>query len=178
MATKLEEYAEIEALVRKTAEETARKVYAEEATKYGVAKTPLHRHNGADSPTIGDGSINNFSALPAVNGKATVPLTSGSSGVASTDALGDQIINNPAQSTNPAGNAEKNAPNIFVMPIPIIYGFGNPGDPDFEFHGGKADIGTMIIFVNPTNAVQLFVRVDRDGFTEGWWGVTLTDTEA
>jgi hypothetical protein len=178
MATKLEQYQELQAFVRKDAEEAARKVYAEMSTKFGVASVPLHRHNGADSPILGNSSIRNFSPLPAVAGTATVPLTDASSGVASPSALGAQIINNPAQSTNVAANVDKNAPNIYVMPIPIIYGFGNPGDANYDFHGGNAPIGSMVLFINPTNAVQLFIRADRDGFTEGWWGVTLTDTEA
>lgn len=121
MATKLEQYAEIEALVKKTAEDTARQVYNEMATKYGVAKTPLHRHNGADSPTIGDGSITNFIQLPATqntpaygNGAAST----GTPGVANETLLGQQVIDNPAQAGfgNPA--------NVWVMPIPIIHGFG------------------------------------------------------
>lgn len=121
MATKLEQYAEIEAIVKKTAEDAARKIYAEEATKYGVAKTPLHRHNGADSPTIGDGSINNFIQLPAT---ANTPAygnqaaSTGTPGVANLALLGGQVINNPAD----AGFA--NPANVWVMPIPVIQGYG------------------------------------------------------
>lgn len=121
MATKLEQYAEIEALVKKTAEDTARRVYAEEATKYGVAKTPLHRHNGADSPTIGDGSINNFLALPATESTPAYgnqAASTGTPGVANVTLLGGQVINNPAD----AGFA--NPANVWVMPIPIIQGYG------------------------------------------------------
>ena len=38
--------------MRKIAQEEAEKTYKLNATKYGVAKVPLHRHNGADSPRI------------------------------------------------------------------------------------------------------------------------------
>lgn len=128
MATKLEQYAEIEALVKKTAEDTARKVYAEEATKYGVAKTPLHRHNGADSPTIGNGSINNFYALPATpvaplqtngiqngGGDPQVPVP----GVLWPELLGLQTVDNPADA-----QSQSDPSNVWVMPIPSIQGFG------------------------------------------------------
>lgn len=39
-------------MVQKEATDIARKVYAEEAAKYGVAKVPNHTHNGYDSPRV------------------------------------------------------------------------------------------------------------------------------
>lgn len=97
-------------------------LYDTEATRYGVASVPLHKHNGADAPTIGDGSINNFAALPANNPAA--PQSEGVTsqvpvpGVASLASLGLQVIDNPAESGfgNPA--------NVWVMPLPIVHGFG------------------------------------------------------
>jgi len=50
--TRLQLYEQIQAMVKKDAADVARQVYEEEAAKYGVAKVPLHRHNGYDSPKI------------------------------------------------------------------------------------------------------------------------------
>lgn len=50
-------YQEIQKLVQKDAEDAARRVYQKEATKFGVAKVPLHYHNNVDSPNIPESSI-------------------------------------------------------------------------------------------------------------------------
>jgi hypothetical protein len=50
--TKLEAYQDIQAMVQKEVETMFPKLYAEQATKYGVAKVPLHTHNGLDAPFI------------------------------------------------------------------------------------------------------------------------------
>lgn len=55
--SKLEKYSDIQALVQKEIQAQFPKLYAQEATKYGVAKTPLHRHNGLDSPRIKEWDI-------------------------------------------------------------------------------------------------------------------------
>lgn len=164
--SKLEQYEKIQALVQKEIKTMFADLYRQEATKYGVASVPLHRHNGSDSPIIGDASITNFQPLPA--GDSTPP--DGGPGVANPGLLDGQVIYNTetAQLNSPA--------TAFVMPLHIIHGFGMGAES--TFHGGNAPLGSAILFVNPDNAVQLFFRVDRDGFTDKWWGVTLTDTES
>lgn len=119
--TKLEKYADIQAMVQQEIRTMFSQLYSQEATKYGVAKVPLHRHNGADAPTIGDGSINNFVQLPATESTPAYgngASSSGTPGVANETLLGEQVIDNPAEAGfgNPA--------NVWVMPIPIIHGFG------------------------------------------------------
>lgn len=57
MATKLEQYAEIQGLVRKEIETMFPQLYSQQATKYGVAKVPLHVHNGFDAPQIKQSNI-------------------------------------------------------------------------------------------------------------------------
>jgi hypothetical protein len=56
--TKLAIYQQIQAMVIKDATDAARKVYAEEAAKYGVAKVPLHTHNGLDSNKVNAWDLN------------------------------------------------------------------------------------------------------------------------
>lgn len=52
--TKLQQYADIQALVQKDARDVAKKVYKEESdkSKYKVPQVPYHTHNGSDSPSI------------------------------------------------------------------------------------------------------------------------------
>jgi len=57
--TKLQQYEEFQAMVRKDIESMFPALYQKEATKYGVAKVPLHEHNGLDSPKIPAGNIVN-----------------------------------------------------------------------------------------------------------------------
>lgn len=53
----LNEYSKIQALIEKDARRIAEQVYNENAKKYGVAKVPLHRHNGFDSPQISQENV-------------------------------------------------------------------------------------------------------------------------
>lgn len=239
MATKLEQYEEIQPLIQKEIASEFEKLYKQYATKYGVSSTPLHRHNNIDSPAIGDASITNFVQLPAT---AVTPAygpgaaSTGTPGVANEELLGLQVIDNPAE----AGFG--NPSNVWVMPIPIIHGFGTTTNITFTsgrsagatsgtltgawggasgsyavrfssgeiryvslsngstgaswspgltfastagvvvvanaaFKGGEAPLGSMVMFVNPSNlSQQLWVRADVDGYTERWWGVDLPNT--
>lgn len=163
--TKLEVWQEMQPFVQKEIQSQFETLYKEFATKYGVASVPLHRHNGADSPVIGNASISNFDALPATPG-----------GVANLDTLALQVLD--GNYVDASGNQNKNPPTSYVMPISFISGFGNPGDPNAAFHGGNAPIGTMIAFTNSAElAMQLFVRLDVDGYTNQWWGVSLPLSE-
>lgn len=60
--TKLQIYEQIQAMVIKDATDAARRVYAEEASKYGVAKVPLHTHNGLDSDKVNAWDLNHSQA--------------------------------------------------------------------------------------------------------------------
>lgn len=52
MATKLQKYAEIQAMVQKEIQSEFPKLYQQYATKFGVADVPLHTHNGLDSQRL------------------------------------------------------------------------------------------------------------------------------
>jgi len=52
MNTRMEKYAEIQAMVQKEARDIATQVYKQMGTQYGVSKVPLHYHNGIDSPQL------------------------------------------------------------------------------------------------------------------------------
>lgn len=64
METPLQKYAEIQAMVQKDARDIAEKVYAEKGTSYGVAKVPLHYHNGIDSPTLIQPAVSYIGFVP------------------------------------------------------------------------------------------------------------------
>lgn len=51
-SSKLQQYAQIQALVQKEIDTQFPKLYKQYADKYGVASVPLHTHNGLDSPKI------------------------------------------------------------------------------------------------------------------------------
>jgi len=72
MATKLEQYADIQALVRKEIETMFPQLYSQQATKYGVAKVPLHVHNGFDAPQI---KASDVIASQAASGSITMSTT-------------------------------------------------------------------------------------------------------
>lgn len=55
--TPLEKYQEIQAMVQKDARDQATKVYKELGTRTGVARVPLHIHNGVDTPRIPQDSV-------------------------------------------------------------------------------------------------------------------------
>ena len=55
--TKMERYQEMQAMVQKEIEKMFPKLYSQEATKYGVAATPFHQHNGLDSPQISQDNV-------------------------------------------------------------------------------------------------------------------------
>lgn len=67
--TKLQEYAKLQALVQKEARAIAEQVYDEKAAKYGVAKVPLHRHNGFDSPQV---RIQDIAGIVGTSGRITM----------------------------------------------------------------------------------------------------------
>lgn len=49
--------AQIQQLVTQQATKIAQQVYTQHATKYGVSVTPLHTHNGSDSPRVKQSDI-------------------------------------------------------------------------------------------------------------------------
>ncbi len=52
-------------LIEERARAIAEEVYSANNVKYGVANTPLHMHNGIDSPRIPPTSIVGYETLPA-----------------------------------------------------------------------------------------------------------------
>lgn len=67
--TKLQQMKDLEPLMRKIAQEEAEKTYKTNATKYGVAKVPLHKHNGLDSPQISQSNI-----VPTLRASGSIKL--------------------------------------------------------------------------------------------------------
>lgn len=177
MATALNNVSELIPLIEQIAEEKARKIVKEilDKQQFDVPKVPDHHHNGNDSNMLSGESITNFAVYPSTTVKVG---TSGEAGVLSPTTLNAQTVVIP-----PNGQVSSaNTGNKYIVqgvPIPIIYGFGTPGvDPNADFHGGAASLGSAILFINPSNKAQIFFRADRDGFTEGWWGVDLIEVEA
>ncbi len=107
MSTKLERYQEIQDFVKKDAQDEARQVYNELGSQFDVNKTPIHVHNGIDSPRIPPASLQIVQFLPANSG-----------GVLSPAILGGQVVDNPAEAGfgNPA--------TVPIVAAPVIYGFG------------------------------------------------------
>lgn len=158
MATRLEQYEEIQSLVKKDIESMFESLYKQYATKYGVSSTPLHYHNGSDAPNLPAQSLVPFVPLPATAG-----------GIANQDVLNGQVMNDTTQASNPQLAGTKNAPTIYVDPLPIVYSSGSQ-----TFNGGEAPIGTAIIHTNPTEAgTTLWLRVNSvPGFTGGTFTTT------
>jgi len=162
--TKLEQYAEMQALVQKEIETQFPKLYQQYATKYGVASVPLHTHNGVDSPTIGNESVFNFTRLPASESTPQyIPAGATGPGVASLSQLAGQVIDNPV------GSALGNPSTVFVMPLPIVWGQGV--GVQSQFNGGNAPEGSTLVFHNSeTRALnQFWWRADGK-----WYGVIAT----
>ncbi len=105
--SKLERYAEIQAMVQKEARDIAVQVYQEMGTQYAVPVVPFHVHNGIDASTIPGESLDIVEVLP-----------SNMHGVLSQIVLGNQTVDNPAAEGfgDPATSP--------VVPIPVIYGYG------------------------------------------------------
>lgn len=145
--SKLEKYAEIQALVQKEARVIATQVYKELGAQYAVPKVPVHIHNGIDAPKIPGSSVQTFIAIPGTG-----------DGVFSESSLQAQFVNTQ-------DGIFPNPGNVYVPQVPIIYGFGVGTNSAFNY--GSAENGTMIIF-NNLGTTQLWVMVD-----ETWRGVDL-----
>lgn len=59
----------LQAMIQQEARKIAEQVYKEQATKYGVSSTPLHRHNGYDSPRI-----NSWDLVPSQSASGNVTM--------------------------------------------------------------------------------------------------------
>ncbi len=150
MATPLEQYQQIQAMVQKEAREIATSVYKELGSQYGVPSVPVHDHDGVDSLQI-----------PTENIPAFLPLPSTTGGVISSAMLNTQTLNNAVTS------GQNNPANAFTFPLNIIYGYGV--GVFSAFNGGDAPEGSVILFANgTTNGAQIFVRIQG-----GWRGVDL-----
>lgn len=88
--------------------------------QYGVNRTPVHTHNGIDSPKIFPTAVGNFFALNGL---------SGSDGVISPDNIGNS-----------------QPPFPIVYPTPLITGYGVLNFA--QFNGGNAPQGTTVLFFN------------------------------
>lgn len=146
MAPKANRYADMQAFVQKEIQTQFETLYKQYATKYGVASVPLHRHNGADSPTLSPSSIDSYLPLPGTSG-----------GVASPDVLTDgQVVNDTNQANNSQLAATVTSQTIYVDPFPILYDTESDG-----FQGGEAPIGTSLIVASPSEeGVTLWLRVN------------------
>ena len=85
--SKMEKYAEIQAMVQKEARDIAEQVYKENANRYGVAKVPLHYHNGIDSPFLINPAVTYIGFIPYDGGEYTVQTTGSISGGATSATL-------------------------------------------------------------------------------------------
>lgn len=130
--TKLEKYAEIQAMVKKEARDIAMQVYSEMATQYGVAVVPTHSHNNVDSNQLFPSSIKDFNSLPATTGSVLSPGK----------LLSSFLANNPQV--------------VYNYPLPVITGTG--ADP---FNGGDAPDGTTLIFDIPGGTTRIWVRANN-----------------
>lgn len=154
--TKLEQYSQIQAMVQKEARAIAEQVYKENATKYGVAKVPLHRHNGVDSPKISPINLDGF-----------LPINGIGSGITTQESGVFAIAQAEDDSFNVGGGVTYSPPVTYVAPVPIIYGHGvGTGS---QFSGGDTNVGSMLYFRNGETVNQLWVYCD-DG---KWRGVNL-----
>lgn len=154
--TKLQQYEAIQPFVQKEIADMFEQQYKQYATKYGVASVPLHRHNGADAPTIGDESITNFGPLPSTEG-----------GVANLLVLGGQLFNNEVDiATGRSLNGNGSPPKVFVMTVPVVYGYGVGSGS--AFNGGDAPEGTVLLFSNGDGINQILWRA---GTT--WRGINV-----
>lgn len=118
MATKLEQFAELQPFIQKEIESQFEALYKQYATKYGVASVPLHKHNGLDAPIIPPESFEMVSFLPAGNQSDVNVVQNTGPGVANESVLGNQIIDNPV------GVGRGNPSKVPTVPLPIIYGQG------------------------------------------------------
>lgn len=150
MESNSEKYQDLQPFVQQEIKTMFNTLYQQEATKYGVSSTPLHRHNGADSPTLPAASLDPFLPLPATKG-----------GIANPTVLNGEKINDTNQANNPQLAGSTNSATIYVDPLPLIYGTGTQG-----FNGGSAPYGTIVIFANPLgdtatgSGVELWVRAN------------------
>lgn len=151
--TKSEKYAEMQAFVQKEIESQFERLYKKFATKYGVADTPLHIHNGIDAPTIPNSNLRDFITLPASGNGVLSPTNL--AGYTYTVSNGGGNKQNPAQ--------------IKIPEIPIIYGAGGGGASGFL--GGDAPEGAMIFFNNGKTISGLWVRSGGN-----WFGIGQDST--
>lgn len=148
--TKLEQYAEIQAMVQKEARDIAEQVYQEKAAQFGVPKVAVHIHNGVDSPMI-----------PGSNIVEVKPLNGIPEGVLNAANLNSQTYTF-------LGNI--NYPVVPAFPLVEIQGYGVGVHSAFE--GGDAPLGTMVLFTNGNTLSKLCIRSDAS--TTGWFGATLS----
>lgn len=147
--TKMEKFAEIEALIEQKARQIAEQVYQEKATQFGVATVPIHTHNNVDSPQLEGTAVKTFQTLSAAPG-----------GVISTAILGTQEYSYFGQ----AYNAPSPIP-VLSSPLLIIQGIVGGAD---SFTGGDAPEGTIILFYTFGTFYQLWARINGE-----WHGVEL-----
>lgn len=152
MVTNLQKYAEIQAMVQKDARDIAEQVYKQNAAQFGVAKVPLHYHNGSDAPIIPPLSVRGFKNLPAISGGILDPAT-----------LGGRI---PYWIQPETSITQR--PEIPVFPLPVISGdIGGESLPFTEAAAGDAPDGTLLIYKEAA-AWQLWIRLFGS-----WHGVDL-----
>jgi hypothetical protein len=132
MATKLEQYAELQPFIQKDIRDLATQIYEEMAQKqkFNVSQVPLHRHNGKDAPYI-----------PALNVEGFVPLPSSQNGVVNQNLLQGQIATQGDSTLTFSLRTTSNQQVFPIYPIVIISGGGSstvleltggvsPGDVD------------------------------------------------
>ncbi len=149
--TKLQQYSEIQEMVRKESRDIAMQVYEEMASKYDVVNVPFHNHNNINSPI-----------LPATSVEGFVPLPANTGGVLSSGLLQQR----QAYFYQKNEGLQSVVSSIPIYPLPIISGDITP--ENFQFAGGDAPDGTLLIYKEAA-AWQLWIRLFGV-----WKGVNLT----
>lgn len=155
-------------MVSEQMEQQIRKIVKDEIEKNSRSGAPIiapHTHNGKDNLRVTLPNIVGADTLPSGNAKFATPFLPNDYGFASQEVLGPYqiIMNNYVNQTGvPLTNTSTNL--SATVPIPVIF-----SDDDFTFHGGNAQIGTMVMFQKSNlSSNQLWVM----GY-DGWWGVNL-----
>lgn len=160
--SKMEKYADIQALVKKEIETQFPKLYDQYAGKYAKAQTPLHRHNGSDSPVLQPTAVNGFNPLPGVE-----------SGILASENItgGRQYYFNAGDfATSAILPANFNGGTPVVPAFPLVIISGDVGEEELPFLGGNAPEGTAIVYKLGSSA-QLWVMIFGV-----WYGVNLSVT--
>lgn len=136
----------------------ATEVYQQLGSRFGVNQTPIHTHNGVDSPTLAPAALDPFQALRTTPGAIFAPSN-----------IAGQNVSNPITGTLSFSTVPT---SVYVAPVPYIEGDGV--GVSSAFNGGEAPIGTIIAFAN-AGVRQLWWRIYNVGTDSNKWvGIDLS----